>query len=816
VNAFGVHRYLPERLGGVPNFGVRRYLPERLGGVPNFGVRRYLPERLGGVPKSYRLSVTLLVVVAAAISIRPADRIAAQDRATAPLTTTAHAPLPGHPSLYWLVPETSLSRTGAAQKAAETPESRFARGAELIADTNFAAGLPLIANADLTKTPLAQYSHYYAGIALLGLGRAAEADAVFTTLADANLTGFLKEAVPLRRAEVALALGTPKKAADILDDLSDEKLTAPEDVLVRLGLALEAAGDRAKALEAFRRVYYEYPLSAQASDAQAGIERLQTADLVPPDRFKLELARAERLFTARRWAQARAGFAPLGAVARNDDKEHIDLRLAECDYYLNRQRAARDALLPYLEKSSRKAEARFFHLTATRSLGDIDTYLALANRFIEDFPGDAWTEETLNNLASHYVIENDDAAADQVFRELYARFPKGRYSDRAAWKIGWWAYKNGRYIDAAGVFESAAAAFPRADFRPAWLYWAARSRDKTGEVLLANARYQLVASDYLNSYYGRLASRTLAERLEPPVQPIVRWQAATPMPSPLVPNDPVIRALVSVELYDDALNEVQYAQRAWGDSPALQATIAWIRHQRALEEKSNDRFSDLRGAITIMRRAYPQFLAAGGENLPPDVLRVIFPLDYWPLIKKYSEAHGLDPYLMTALIAQESTFTPDVRSAANAVGLMQLIPATGRRYARKVGIRYSAAVLTQPESNIRMGMSYFQELVSRFGGAYYALASYNAGEQRIARWIAERPGFEQDEFIDDIPYPETQNYVKRILGTAEDYRRLYGGGILTPGLEPPAPSKRPAAKPPAPKKPAATKKAPARPSRPRR
>ena len=58
--------------------------------------------------------------------------------------------------------------------------------------------------------------------------------------------------------------------------------------------------------------------------------------------------------------------------------------------------------------------------------------------------------------------------------------------------------------------------------------------------------------------------------------------------------------------------------------------------------------------------------------------------------------------------------------------------------------------------------------------SHLALASYNAGERAVRRWMAERPGLERDEFIDDIPYPETQNYVKRILGTAEDYRRLYG------------------------------------------
>jgi soluble lytic murein transglycosylase len=108
---------------------------------------------------------------------------------------------------------------------------------------------------------------------------------------------------------------------------------------------------------------------------------------------------------------------------------------------------------------------------------------------------------------------------------------------------------------------------------------------------------------------------------------------------------------------------------------------------------------------------------------------------------------------------------------------MQLIPPTARTVARQLGIRYSARILTQPETNIRLGMKYFKDMVQQFGGAYFALAGYNAGPHRVVRWKAERPGFEQDEFIDDIPFQETQNYVKRILGTVEDYRRLYPNGV---------------------------------------
>ena len=194
-------------------------------------------------------------------------------------------------------------------------------------------------------------------------------------------------------------------------------------------------------------------------------------------------------------------------------------------------------------------------------------------------------------------------------------------------------------------------------------------------------------ADYQNSYYGRLASKILDARDELAVADNVDRRVRHPA-SVQIPTAALIRQLVGLELYDAALKELQYAQRAWGNTPAIEATVAWIRHEQAQNETAPERFDHLRGAITIMKRAYPQYLAAGGEELPPAVLEVIFPLDYWPLIKKYSEANELDPYLMAALIAQESTFTADVRSSANACGLMQLLPATGRRVcAAKVGLR---------------------------------------------------------------------------------------------------------------------------------
>jgi soluble lytic murein transglycosylase len=311
-----------------------------------------------------------------------------------------------------------------------------------------------------------------------------------------------------------------------------------------------------------------------------------------------------------------------------------------------------------------------------------------------------------------------------------------------------------------------------------------------------------VYTDYANSYYGRLAERQLARTTDVAAREDVRL-VSHEQPPPLdvkpIPTEPVIRLLLASGMYDDALSELQYAQRAWGSSSRIDATIAWVYHQKG----------ELRRAISLMRRTYPQFLAAGGRQLPAEILQVIFPLAYWDSIRKYSAQRDLDPYVVAALIAQESTFDPEAKSVANAWGLMQIVPTTGRRLARSVGVRrFSTASLTNPEMNIRLGTLYFSQLVAQFGGTYYALASYNAGESRVVKWKAERPSLDEDEFIDDIPFPETQNYVKRILGTAEDYRRLYGTGASTGAISKLSPAKAPAKKKSPPAKQPPKKKTP--------
>ena len=98
---------------------------------------------------------------------------------------------------------------------------------------------------------------------------------------------------------------------------------------------------------------------------------------------------------------------------------------------------------------------------------------------------------------------------------MYARFPRGRYAERAAWKVGWAAYRKGDMSEAARYFESSATSFPRSDYRPAWLYWAGRAHAAMGDMPGAVARYQLTVADYHNTYYGRLAESILRKQGAP-------------------------------------------------------------------------------------------------------------------------------------------------------------------------------------------------------------------------------------------------------------------------------------------------------------
>jgi soluble lytic murein transglycosylase len=160
--------------------------------------------------------------------------------------------------------------------------------------------------------------------------------------------------------------------------------------------------------------------------------------------------------------------------------------------------------------------------------------------------------------------------------------------------------------------------------------------------------------------------------------------------------------------------------------------------------------------------------------LPLAYWKVLFPRPYWPELQRFAAANNLDPYLVAALIRQESEFNPGAVSYANAYGLMQLLPVTGKMMAKSVGMKhYNTATLLTPNVNLELGTRYFRDMTDKLGMVEYALAAYNAGSDRVADWRDTGHYRDIQEFVESIPFFQTRDYVQSIVRNAAIYRRLY-------------------------------------------
>ncbi len=542
----------------------------------------------GVVVAGVTLSASQLVVPGRSGPITPAK-----------LSPTTHPPVPNDLASMWLVSAQS-ARLGPAM-------TNFVRGVRLLEeDDNPAAALPLVSDGALSTTPVADYARYYTGLALAKLDRHAEAESVFADLSARQIDGHLPEDAAFQLAGIREAQRDYKGAVAVYESLLLKKLAQPQLAWLRLGLAADLAGQPMRSVEALQRAYYDFPATAEADQAGQALDK-QDVDLEAPFAAK-ELARAETLFQARRWTSARQSYDRVKSFVAGDQRDRVLVRIAATEIALGRHREGRDALRPY-QSGPLAEEAGFHFITATRGLKLKDEHIELAHAFVEKYPNSAFAEDVLNNLASAYIIDDQDDEADKVFREILNRYPAGRFTERAAWKAGWRAYRQGQFADALQYFDRGAAQFPRSDYRPSWLYWSARAAQEAGDIETGVARLRLTATDYHNSYYGRLAVKRLeGERGGAAIAPTLQRQ---PLPSTAIPTAGRIAALLSVGLNREAMSELQYAQRVWGDSAQLQATIA-VTHKR---------LGNVRAGINAMKRAYPQYLAAGGETLPAEILQ---------------------------------------------------------------------------------------------------------------------------------------------------------------------------------------------------
>lgn len=280
---------------------------------------------------------------------------------------------------------------------------------------------------------------------------------------------------------------------------------------------------------------------------------------------------------------------------------------------------------------------------------------------------------------------------------------------------------------------------------PEWRYWRGRALAATGQDAAARKIYRILAAE--RDFFGFLAAQRLG-------QPYALVDRATPRATDrlaaLRQRPGIIRAreLFLLDRSGEARAEWQ-AALAGADHATLQAA-AWLAHGWGWDDR----------AIIALSHA--------GDL---DDLTLRFPLPYHDQIMNYARTHAINPAWIYAVMRQESLFQTDARSSAGALGLMQLLPATGVRIAHALGDRWNGGrELLDPATNIRYGTYYLQSTLTQLqNNPLLATAAYNAGPQRVVQWLPQSDAEPADLWIETIPYYETRTYVKRVLEYAVVY-----------------------------------------------
>lgn len=347
-------------------------------------------------------------------------------------------------------------------------------------------------------------------------------------------------------------------------------------------------------------------------------------------------------------------------------------------------------------------------------------------------------------------------------------------ADVATWRVRS-ALRQQRWQQTAEALKR----LPRAlQVTPQWRYWEARVQERVKGKEAALPLYRTTAQSA--DFYGFLAADHLGRDYAIDHRPIAPSKAAL---AALRGS----RSLAAVREFL-ALDRYWDARREW-----------WYLLQHA------DHDALLAAARAAQEMAWPQMaIVAAARARHWDDLEVRFPLQFLAQVRRHAASQRLDPAYVYGIIRRESAFDAQARSGVGARGLMQLMPATARRVARRLDERLpSLRHLERPETNIRYGTAYFRTLLEHFEGHFVlATAAYNAGPHRVERWLPAQT-LPADIWIETIPFRETRRYVRAVLAYAmiyqkrldEDRRRLsdYAAPVSgRPRPEAPPPARCPA------------------------
>lgn len=401
----------------------------------------------------------------------------------------------------------------------------------------------------------------------------------------------------------------------------------------------------------------------------------------------------------------------------------------------------------------------------------------------------AW--HATNLAAKNFFYKGRDNDTVEIFKLAREIAPKEEMSE-ATFHLLWPHLINKDYKTMRSVIEKNNLEKNFDTFDSKVQYWIAYALLKTGDTKKANTYFNKIINSSPYSFYSIISLKEIASQNKGVSEEEILGKLISK-------NSP---AEFKIDVASNELKDSLKRMAVWNTLGQERFAVLELRHIQSMDKAIG--LKDKEYAKTITNNEYKEFIVLNlvrllhsqdkyiasfkvfqeslGENslsLNYRLIKYIFPLSYLNVIQKNSS--DLDPLIVISLIRQESAFNPEATSRVGAKGLMQLMPATAKRFNRKVKPKQ----LSDPKTNVILGTKYLKQLFTRFdGNLIYTLASYNAGENRIDRWKKEI--FRNDDpmaTIESIPFEETRNYVKLIYRNKFFYSLLSNRSVLTTPLD---------------------------------
>ena len=642
----------------------------------------------------------------------------------------------------------------------------LALGHAYLLDNRFKEAAANLHQARAAGDALADYDEFLEAKADHDSGNDTAAEHVLKGFAARNPDSIFVTQVSEIEAQVLLGMNDAAGARRVLSE--GGAASARSGYQLALAEVDQAQGQSAIAGQVYKHVLLTWPLSFEAQTARSRLTAMGLESSMTPAELR---SLGDAYFNAGHYAEASEQYHSLARQSGADPamRNNFAVAAAACDLKLKRLTREQAESLPQTNDEN-GARRLYLLMELARGRDDVTAQGAYVDMLRASFSHSQWFAEALYSSGNMYLLRKDYPHAVTYYSELAEHFPQNTNAAAAHWRAGWWSYRQGLYPQAAKIFEEQIRQYPGAKETVSALYWRARLYEQQDhDPSMAAAHYKTLITAYAHFFYAQKArERLVALGDATPVSvPHLEQYAPAVIPKLEVSfpeQDPhLVKAhlLVNAGLSEYVPQEIAAAPESSSWSGIAEAQIYAS-------------FGDNFHALRVLKRAVPFAASAPIKSIPIAYWRILFPEPYWDTIRAESAKNGLDPYLVASLIRQESEFNPTAISHANAYGLMQLLPSVGRQMSKEEGLgSIEPRQLLDPILNIRLGTRYLRQTLDHFGGvSEYALAAYNAGDNRVTDWQAAGPYHGIDEFVESIPFTETREYVQAILRNQDIYRGI--------------------------------------------